>query len=123
MQQNIGDPPNVAGWPAYYQEPLYDKSWISSDTCPNARAFTDRMMTNGFTRNGKKLLIDPVQFVKQLLAPGDPNKLIDELASLLYAVDVLAEEKQYMKTGILLQNLQGHGQRSLLDGCLEKITG
>jgi uncharacterized protein (DUF1800 family) len=107
MQQNIGDPPNVAGWPAYYQEPLYDKSWISSDTLPKRTAFTDRMVTNGFARNGKKLLVDPVQYVKQLPTAGDPNKLIDELALLLYAVDIPAEEKQYMKTGILLQGLQG----------------
>src|ERR1044072_9943 len=107
MQQNIGDPPNVAGWPAYYQEPLYDKSWISSDTLPKRTAFTDRMLINGFARNGKKLLIDPVQYVKQLPTAGDPNKLIDELALLLYAVDIPAEEKQYMKTGILLQGLQG----------------
>jgi uncharacterized protein (DUF1800 family) len=107
MQQNIGDPPNVAGWPAYYQEPLFDKSWISSDTLPKRTAFTDRMMTNGFARNGKKLLVDPVQYVKQLPTPGDPNKLIDDLALLLYAVDIPVEEKQYMKTGILLQGLQG----------------
>ena len=107
MQQNIGDPPNVAGWPAYYQEPLYDKSWISSDTLPKRTAFTDRMVTNGFARNGKKLLVDPVQYVKQLPTAGDPNKLIDELALLLYAVDIPVEEKQYMKTGILLQGLQG----------------
>lgn len=107
MQQNIGDPPNVAGWPAYYQEPLYDKSWISSDTLPKRTAFTDRMLTYGFVRNGKKLLVDPVQYVKQLPAAGDPNKLIDDLALLLYAVEIPAEEKQYMKTGILLQGLQG----------------
>jgi uncharacterized protein (DUF1800 family) len=107
MQQNIGDPPNVAGWPAYYQEPMYDKSWISSDTLPKRTAFTDRMVNNGFARNGRKILIDPVLFTKQLSAPGDPNKLIDELAALLYAVELPAEEKQYMKTGILLQGLQG----------------
>ncbi|MBO9201790.1 MULTISPECIES: DUF1800 domain-containing protein [Niastella] len=107
MQQNIGDPPNVAGWPAYYQEPMFDKSWISSDTLPKRTAFTDRMVTTGFNRNGMKIAIDPVQYAKQLSAPGDPNKLIDELTALLYAVDLPAEEKQYMKTGILLQGLQG----------------
>jgi uncharacterized protein (DUF1800 family) len=107
MQQNIGDPPNVAGWPAYYQEPLFDKSWISSDTLPKRTAFTDRMVNNGFARNGKKIFIDPVQYARQLSAPGEPNKLIDELAALLYAVEIPVEEKQYMKTGILLQGLQG----------------
>ncbi|WP_205511423.1 DUF1800 domain-containing protein [Longitalea arenae] len=107
MQQNIGDPPNVAGWPAYYHEPLYDKSWISSDTLPKRTAFTDRMVSNGFARNDKKILIDPLQYTRQLSAPGDPNKLIDELADLLYAVELPVEEKQYMKTAILLQGLQG----------------
>jgi uncharacterized protein (DUF1800 family) len=107
MQQNIGDPPNVAGWPAYYQEPMFDKSWISSDTLPKRTAFTDRMVNSGFARNGKKICIDPVLYAQQLSAPADPNKLIDELAALLYAVDMPAEEKQYMKTGILLQGLQG----------------
>ncbi|HEY6899815.1 MAG TPA: DUF1800 domain-containing protein, partial [Puia sp.] len=47
LQQNIGDPPNVAGWQAYYQEPEYDKLWISSDTLPRRNQFTDRMVNNG----------------------------------------------------------------------------
>jgi len=107
MQQNIGDPPNVAGWPAWYQEPLFDKTWINSDTLPKRTAFTDRMVTYGFSRNNNnyKIVIDTVQFVKQLTSPADPNLLIDELAELLYAVDLPPEEKQYMKTGILLQGL------------------
>jgi hypothetical protein len=65
------------------------------------------MLNNGFARNGKKIFIDPIQYLKQLPAPGDPNKLIDDLAALLYAVEMPVEEKQYMKTGILLQGLQG----------------
>ena len=107
MQQNIGDPPNVAGWPAWYQEPLFDKTWINSDTLPKRTAFTDRMVSYGFSRNNNnyKIVIDTVQFAKQLSSPSDPNLLIDELAELLYAVDLPPEEKQYMKTGILLQGL------------------
>src|ERR1700761_3113147 len=66
MQQNIGDPPNVAGWAAYYQEPEYDKLWISSDTLPKRNQLTDRMMTNGFAHNGKKIVIDPVAFAAAL---------------------------------------------------------
>ena len=29
---NFTDPPSVSGWPAYYQEPVYDLFWINSDT-------------------------------------------------------------------------------------------
>ncbi|MBD0278973.1 MAG: DUF1800 domain-containing protein, partial [Flavisolibacter sp.] len=41
MSQNIGDPPNVSGWPAYYQEPQYHEIWINSDTLPKRNRFTD----------------------------------------------------------------------------------
>jgi uncharacterized protein (DUF1800 family) len=107
MQLNIGDPPNVAGWPAWYQEPLFDKTWINSDTLPKRTQFTDRMVTGGFVRNDKKIVVDVVWFAKRLSSPADPNELINELAALLYATELPPEEKQYMKTGILLQGLQG----------------
>ena len=29
----IGDPPNVAGWPAYFQIPTFDKTWVTTHTC------------------------------------------------------------------------------------------
>ncbi|MFM2269523.1 MAG: hypothetical protein RL757_2964 [Bacteroidota bacterium] len=32
--QNLGDPPNVAGWQAYYQIPLFHEMWINTDTLP-----------------------------------------------------------------------------------------
>jgi uncharacterized protein (DUF1800 family) len=107
MQQNIGDPPNVAGWPAWYQEPLFDKTWINSDTLPKRTAFSDRMMNNGYIRNTQKIVIDAVQFAKQLSMPNAPDALIEELSLLLFANDIPQQEKQYMKTGILLQGLQG----------------
>src|SRR5580692_4975091 len=70
LQQNIGDPPNVAGWQAYYQQPEYDKLWISSDTLPKRNQFTDRMLAGGLGRNGKKVLIDPLAFAVSLPGAG-----------------------------------------------------
>ena len=107
MQQNIGDPPNVAGWPAYYQEPQFDKIWINSDTLPKRNQFTDRMLNNGFSRGDKKIFIDPYLFAQSLQNPGDPGALVTESAQLLYAMDLPDQEKKYMKEGILLSGLQG----------------
>ncbi len=42
-----GDPPNVAGWPAYRLAPQYHQVWINSDTLPNRLEFTDYIF-NGF---------------------------------------------------------------------------
>jgi uncharacterized protein (DUF1800 family) len=85
MDQNIGDPPNVAGWQAYYQEPQFYELWINSDTLPKRAQFTDTMIsTNGYKNGSNTLKIDPIAFVSQLSNPSDPNILIDELAQLLY---------------------------------------
>ena len=52
LQQNIGDPPDVAGWKAYYQEPQFHEIWINTDTYPRRNLFTDTMITTGYSRNG-----------------------------------------------------------------------
>jgi hypothetical protein len=107
LQQNIGDPPNVAGWQAYYQEPEYDKLWISSDTLPKRNQFTDRMVNNGFARNGRKIGIDVVAFAARLPHPEIPDLLITDAVKVLYSVSLSAEELQFMKTSILLSGLVG----------------
>jgi len=108
MQQNIGDPPNVAGWQAYYQAPQYDKIWINSDTLPKRNQFTDRMINNGFTRPAnKKIQIDAVAFAQTLSNPGNPDALINDSIAALYMIGLPDKDKQYLKEGILLSGLQG----------------
>jgi uncharacterized protein (DUF1800 family) len=107
LQQNIGDPPNVAGWPAYYQVPQFDKIWINSDTLPKRNEFTDKMVNGGYAKGGKKILIDVIAFTQTFTDPGDPNALIEESIQHLYTIPLPDAEKQYMKEGILLSGLQG----------------
>ena len=108
LQQHIADPPNVAGWPAYYQEPMYDKMWINSDTLPKRNVFTDKMVTTGFSRlNKSKVVIDVAAFAKSLGNPGNPEELINESVSILYMMDLPLKEKMYIKESILLSGLQG----------------
>jgi hypothetical protein len=105
MQQNIGDPPNVAGWQAYYQEPQYDKLWISSDTLPKRNQFAVRMLNNGFARNNKKIAIDTVAFTKALPNPASPDALIADAIKLLFAVSVSEKDRLFIKSEILLSGL------------------
>lgn len=102
MGQNIGDPPNVSGWPAYYQTPQFHEIWINSDTLPKRSRFTDTMILSGYTRNNKKIVIDAVAFTKTLSNPADPNALIDEALSIIYRVPLTAATKQTIKQQILL---------------------
>ncbi|MEJ7768265.1 MAG: DUF1800 domain-containing protein [Chitinophagaceae bacterium] len=102
MNQNIGDPPNVAGWPAYYQEPQFHELWINSDTLPKRNRFTDLFIGTGYTRNGKVIKIDPVAFAAKMPNPGNPNQLIEDSLNILYQVPLSAESKAFIKKQILL---------------------
>jgi uncharacterized protein (DUF1800 family) len=104
MSQDLGDPPGVSGWPAYYQVPLFHEIWINSDTLPKRNRFTDTMVLNGYTRNGKKIMIDAVGFAKTLSNPADPNALLDEVLSIILRVPLSAASRQNIKQQILLSN-------------------
>ena len=102
MQQDIGDPPNVAGWPAYYQAPIFYEIWINSDTYPKRTKMTDTIIANGYTRNTKKIQTDVVEFAKKMANPDDPNKLIEQSLEILYQIPVSTDLIQQVKKDILL---------------------
>lgn len=100
--QNLGDPPNVAGWPAYYQTPQYYELWVNTDTLPKRNQFTDVMIGNGYTRNGKKIWIDAVEFTKTLPNPSDPNQLITDVLSIIFQMDLSLASRNQLKKDFLL---------------------
>ena len=109
LQQNIGDPPNVAGWAPYYQGPQFYEIWINSDTFPKRNQFTDTMANSGYTRNGKNIKIDFVTFAKSMPNPGDPNVLIDDSVTYLFRLPLTKASKDQLKTDILLSGqVQDH---------------
>ena len=102
MQQNIGDPPDVSGWKAYYQEPQFNEIWINSDTLPKRNQFTDTMLVSGYTFSSKKIQLDPLAYAKTFSNPGDPNVFIAELTERLLGLDISAASKAQLKKDILL---------------------
>lgn len=108
MEQNIGDPPNVAGWPAYYQEPQYHELWINSDTLPKRNILTDLMVGAGYTRNSKKLVIDVVDFATKLPNPADPNALIADSLTQIYSVAVTQHVTDFLKSILLSGQISDH---------------
>jgi uncharacterized protein (DUF1800 family) len=109
MQQDIGDPPNVSGWQAYYQEPQFHELWINTDTYPKRKTYTDRMVgtdraPQGFTSSNRKLVaVDALAFAKRLPNPEEPNLLIDQILEVFYRYPVPKETKDAWKRDILLK--------------------
>lgn len=104
MQQHIGDPPSVSGWPAYYQLPQFHEMWINNDTLPKRNIFSDLLIQLGYTRNGNTLRIDPIAFAQSLPNPADPNALINDSLDILYRVPLSDASKATIKKVILLGN-------------------
>lgn len=100
--QNLGDPPSVAGWPAYYQTPQFYELWVNTDTLPKRNQYTDIMIGNGYTRNGKKIWIDAVEFTKTLVNPSDPNQLITDVLDIIFQMSLSQATRDQLKKDFLL---------------------
>jgi uncharacterized protein (DUF1800 family) len=109
LQQEIGDPPSVAGWPAYYQQPQFHELWVNSDTLPKRNQFSDTMNANGYTRSGINIKISHTIFAQLMPAPGDPNKLIEDSVKYLLALPLTQASRDQLKTDILLSGQSTDG--------------
>lgn len=102
MGLEIGDPPNVAGWAAYYQVPQLDKSWITTDTITKRAQINDSFLYWGLWGDPLSKA-DLISFVKQVSNPADPNILLTESVQLLLGIgisdEVLASLKNILLSG------------------------
>ncbi len=102
LQQPNGEPPNVAGWPAYYQEPVYYETWINTDTLPKRADFANAILTYGF---GLIPAMDVIAFADTLSNPSDPNIVVNESLQVLLKIDLSQTNKDFIKISTLLSGL------------------
>lgn len=106
MGMDLMNPPNVAGWPAYWQAPGYHELWINADTLQKRINYLDDVSLRGYQWDEAygKGLIDVLGFVKSLERPDDANALIDEAARLLFPLP-LTDAQRSTLNDILLPGL------------------
>ena len=107
----LGEPPNVAGWEAYYQDPIYDELWVDSATYASRLLTFQAFSNEGLSTpnnlyqaqsQGLQFKVDFVALVGQFTGPIDPNLLVAQAADLLFVVDVSQQVKDQLKTNYLL---------------------
>ena len=104
QQQLLGDPPNVAGWAAYWQTPQYNELWINAVTLPRRNQVSDALLTStGVTRSGFLLIIDPVAWVQSLPATDaqDPNLVIQAFVDVLMPFPLTTSQLAYLNDTLL----------------------
>lgn len=101
MQMVIYDPPSVAGWKAYYQEPVFYRTWISSSTLTIRMFYTAVMATQGIAAGGANTKIDVLSFIATLEDPSDPNHLIEEISKILMPQPLTASQITFLKSVLI----------------------
>jgi uncharacterized protein (DUF1800 family) len=93
INQSMFHHPNVSGWKAYYQEPLFYKSWVNNLLLPKRLSYSKVIVTGG------ELVIDGINYTVPPLTPvltitasinnsQDPNILIKALAEQLFNYEI-----------------------------------
>lgn len=102
LNQSIFHHPDVAGWKAYYQEPLFYKSWINSYLLPKRLDFCRILVTGGdLVIDSRKYNIPPLvpvlKIASEIPNATDPNILINTLAEEMFNYAITAEQVSALK--------------------------
>jgi uncharacterized protein (DUF1800 family) len=102
QQMVPGDPPNVAGWQAFRQVPLYYRMWVNSTTVRRRNEYLALLFSPYIaTSDDNRLQIIPVDFAAQMSNPYDPVVMIDDMVKILLP-QPLSDSKKWLLKNILL---------------------
>jgi len=106
MQMELLNPPNVAGWSAYYQSPEYYQRWINTATYNSRSTFANQLLRWGIYSATYSCKPNYFLFANTLcnLQAQDINVLIDNACNLLFPLPITDNQKDYLKY-ILLNGL------------------
>ncbi len=107
---DLYDPVVVAGYPAYHQSPLFQRSWISSSALAYRYKFSYDIVASGLRRKQypTNMQADALKYVQQpenITKPDDAKKLVQELVDDLFARSIDQKRLDYFEQQVLLDDL------------------
>ena len=86
QNQRLTNPPDVAGWSAYYLAPAYYQLWVNSATIPLKATFVRTIVSLGVrpVSSFDKQYIDPFKVAYLASNPSDNNDLLKTLTDLFF---------------------------------------
>ncbi len=103
MDMDYFNPPSVAGWEAYYQQPGFYRIWINSSTLQERTRFAQTMTSNngvGLGENGFGNY-DYLKWIEQIEDATDPVKLIKGIVELLLPIPLTEEQLTVLKEALI----------------------
>lgn len=113
LQQDLYEPPEVAGWKAYHQAPIFHEDWITTLTLPLRFCYTDELtqgvsvpiFDNTNTETGTQTLkLDAVTYVQNGVTNGNfsdatnATTLVTEIVDYLFPVALSSEQLSALAT-------------------------
>tara|TARA_R110002050_G_scaffold104052_4_gene213225 strand:- start:16515 stop:18155 length:1641 start_codon:yes stop_codon:yes gene_type:complete len=98
------NPDEVAGYPAYYQQPNFDRYWFSSNTLIGRYKLIESLIEGKNTIGSGDIYakLDTVLFVKnKIVNAADPNLIISEMTDLLYPESIDSDRINYFKSFLI----------------------
>ncbi len=105
MQQELFQPPDVSGWPSYYQEPMFHELWVNSNSLPKRATFTDELTDEN--------IIDIQSFIALTSDPSSPDTVINEVCDMLLRYPLTDNSKEYIKTNILTDTSEANTRKMI----------
>jgi uncharacterized protein (DUF1800 family) len=105
------DPENVAGHPAYYQAPDFDKNWISAATLISRYRLGDSLLDGRNRISGNATIITKINISEVIKTSNiisvanDSYILTSELCNALFAQNTDSDRANYFMNSFLLQGL------------------
>jgi uncharacterized protein (DUF1800 family) len=108
---NFFSPDSVAGYPAHYQEPDFDRHWFSSSTIVARYKLIESLIAGRnkiFPNDLTMVQVDTVSFVENNIEnPGDITNLVTELTTYLFPEDIDTNRRDYF-IGIALDGYEAY---------------
>ena len=113
--QDLLDSPNVAGWPAYYQDPLYNELWINAVTLPmRTRDIITYFRDSGINATSGepgapedvRIYAEPIKFLDEIEKPDDIDFMVELFCKWLFPVysEISDEQKEEFKNIVVGNN-------------------
>ncbi len=93
--------PSVAGWPAYYQDPIFYRDWINSASLAIRKKMVDKFDFLYSNTDPTLQGFDFIKFIATLDNPTDVNALIQESCDILFPKALSPEYLDFFKHALL----------------------
>ncbi len=95
-------PPNVSGWPAYYQAPVYDLFWVNSVTIKKRKETSESATRWGvWMYDGVNAKYDLKKYLETYSNPSDFNSLLSEMEFRLLGASLPEQARSRIKNSVL----------------------